>query len=204
MTSRIGRAIRYWWGAISRPNRTLESFRVDSDRLVLSLWILLLFSVLYTITAFILYLRGIEPAIEPWIPIQKDRYYLYQTFWTIPWGLSTGIMMAGIAHILAAMAPRGLVRGTFEDSMMVNTIAWVIPSFILMWIPETFLAPFFKTMPWPDWVEMVRLSVLPPIWQTGLVAMGMRKTHHIGWLYAIVIGLIVVAVSFLMFLGYMR
>jgi hypothetical protein len=46
--------------------------------------------------------------------------------------------------------------------------------------------------------------VIPPLWQTTLVALGLRIMHEIGWLRAVSIGLLSVAVFFIMFLAFMR
>jgi hypothetical protein len=198
----ILKSIRYWFGAIIKPRQVINNFKDDPQKLPISLWILLMFSFLYTVTALLLYLGGALPAIDPWMPIPTERYYLYQTLWTIPWGFATAILMAGIAHVMAVLGREG--GGTFEDALMMVTIAWVIPSFVLMWLPETFLAPFFSGLPWPEWVEVVRLSILAPIWQVALTVLGARITYRTGWVRAVSIALVTTAASFLMFLPFMR
>ncbi|MFN2167365.1 MAG: hypothetical protein ACK2U9_14005, partial [Anaerolineae bacterium] len=156
------------------------------------------------ITALVLYLGGAQPAIAPWMPVPSERYYLYQPLWTIPWGLATALMMAAIAHVMGVIGRRDAGASSFEDALVVNTIAWVIPSFVLMWLPETLIAPFFGGMPWPSWVEVLRLSVLAPLWQGALVLTGMRTTHVVGWIRGIIIALVVTGVGFVMFLPFMR
>lgn len=204
MVGQIRRAFSYWFRAILKPAAVFDAFRADPDRLQVSLWILLLFSIFYTFTALILYLSGMTPAIAPWLPVNPEKYYLYQTFWTIPWGLATGIMMAGIAHVMALLRRDNTAGYSFRDALAVISIAWVIPSFVLMWLPETFLVPFLHGVPWPDWLEILRLAVLAPIWQVGLVAVGIRKTHQVTWRRAVIIGLVVTGVGFAMFLPIMR
>lgn len=204
MSSRIRRAFTYWFQAIVKPAAAYDNFRLDPDRLQVSLWILLLFSIFYTVTALILYLNGILPALDPWLPIAPEKYYFYQVFWTIPWGLSTGIMMAGIAHIMAILRRDNTGVYTFTDALVVISIAWVIPSFVLMWLPETFLVPFFHGPPWPDWAEILRLAILAPFWQIALTTVGIRKTHQVSWPRAVAIGLTTTGVSFGMFLPIMR
>lgn len=85
---------------------------------------------------------------------------------------------------------------------MVCGLAWIVPNFWLMWLPETLLAPLGVT--WPAWVEIPRLMVISPLWQIALVAAGLRITHEIGWLRASLIGLLSVAAFFAMFLAFMR
>ena len=113
-------------------------------------------------------------------------------------------MLASIAHVMAMLGRDNPSPCAFEDALVVNSIAWVIPSFVLMWLPETFLVPFFGGVPWPGWVDLLRLSLLAPIWQVALVVVGMRKTHGVGWIRGIVIGLVVTGVGFGMFLPIMR
>jgi uncharacterized membrane protein HdeD (DUF308 family) len=46
--------------------------------------------------------------------------------------------------------------------------------------------------------------VIAPLWQIALVAVGLRVTHEAGWPRAIFIGVVTVALSFVMFLAFMR
>jgi len=204
MISQIGCAYRYWFKAIFKPGEVFDTFRSDPKKLEISLWILFFFAIFYSITALILYFAQVLPLIDPWIPIAKEKYYLYQAFWTIPWGLATAFMLAGIAHVMAMLGRDNPSPFTFEDALVVNSIAWVIPSFVLLWLPETFIVPFFGGAPWSGWVDLLRLSLLAPIWQVALVVIGMRKTHGVGWIRGIVIGLVVTGVGFGMFLPIMR
>jgi uncharacterized membrane protein len=197
-------AVRYWFTAIVKPAKTFGRFQSNRSKLQISLWIVLLFSFMYAITAYILYRVGILPAIEPWMPIAEERYYLYQTFWTIPWGLVTAVMISGVAHVMAVIGRRCTEQYVFEDALLVNTTAWVIPSFVFMWVPETLVVTIVGDIPWPDWVEILRLAVFPVIWQVVLVVVGMRQTHHVGWVRGILIGVVVTGLGFLMFLPVMR
>jgi hypothetical protein len=200
----ISLAFKYLIEAIVRPGTVFDVFRARSDRLQISLWLLFFFSLLYSFTALLLYLTGILPVIEPWIPVSIDKYYLYQTFWTIPWGLATAMMLAGSTHVLAVIGRRNRSDFNFEDALIVTCIAWVVPSFVLMWLPETLIVPLFGTVPWPAWVDLLRLSILAPIWYIILVIIGVRKLYGTGWLRSIITGLIFVAISFGMFIPVMR
>jgi hypothetical protein len=85
---------------------------------------------------------------------------------------------------------------------MVCGLAWIVPNLICMWIPETLLVPLGVS--WPSWLEILRIMVIPPLWQMALVALGLVITHEIGWLRGVVIGLLSVVVFFIMFLAFMR
>jgi hypothetical protein len=91
----------------------------------------------------------------------------------------------------------------FEDALVVCGLAWVVPSTVLMWVPETLLVPLFGAF-WPTWVETMRLMVLPVAWQILLVTVGLKETHDTGWLRGVGIGIVTVLVFFVSFLAYMR
>jgi hypothetical protein len=118
-------------------------------------------------------------------------------------------MIAGISHLLAIAGRESEDQDDatgfqFEDALVVVAIGWVVPSFYFMWLPETFWAPFMGRGAFPQWVELLRLSVFPVIWQVYLIASGMRSTHKIGWARALFIGLMSEGVFFTMFLAFMR
>ena len=57
---------------------------------------------------------------------------------------------------------------------------------------------------WPGWQEALRLMVVPSVWQTALAAVGLHATHRAGWLRVALIGLVSVAVFFVVCLAFMR
>jgi hypothetical protein len=200
--SNIPLAIRYWARATVHPGAAIRALQHHPSKVAVAFWINLIFAALYTVTVVIYTLIGRLPAFAPWIPIEAERYYFYQAFWTIPWGLATWIMMAGICHLLAIAGPRQRAGYHFEDALVVCGLAWIVPNLICMWIPETLLVPL--GVEWPGWLEILRIMVIPPLWQTALVAIGLRITHEIGWLRAASIGVLSVVVFYIMFLAFMR
>ena len=101
MTFNLINAVKYFFKATLRPGEVVEEVQLDPHKVVISFWIVFLFSMLYSITVLIYYIIHWLPKFPPWIPINIEEYYLYQTFWTIPWGLATWIMISGIAHSLS-------------------------------------------------------------------------------------------------------
>lgn len=73
-----------------RPASTITLLKGHPSKTAIAFWINLLFAGLYTITVVIYTAIGRLPAVAPWIPIPADQYYVYQTFWTIPWGRRRG------------------------------------------------------------------------------------------------------------------
>jgi hypothetical protein len=200
----LAETLKYWYLATVKPRKAIGELAASERKIAVGFWINLLFAGLYTSTVVIYYFV-IErlPAVEPWMPIPADRYYLYQIFWTIPWGLSTWIMMSGIVYLLAIAGKKEPARYCFDGALLVCGIGWVVPNLILMWIPETLLVPIFGVF-WPEWAELIRLTVIPPIWQTALVALGVRKIYDVHTIWATVLGLVSVGAFFIMFLAFMR
>jgi hypothetical protein len=204
MKENILLTLKYWYKATWQPLQAILELKDNPRKLAVSFWINFIFAVLYTLTVVIYYfVIHRMPAFPPWVPIPPEKYYLYQIFWTIPWGLATWVMISGSSHLLAVTGKPDHTRYSFDDALMVCGLGWVVPNLILMWIPETLLVPLFGVF-WPDWAEVLRLMVVPPLWQTAIVAVGLRETHEIGWLKATVVGLVSVMVFFIMFLAFMR
>ncbi len=203
MTSNVVSAIKYWLSATLWPKQAIVELKYHPNKVAVAVWINVIFAALYAITALIYYAIGRLPAVEPWMPISPEKYYLYQIFWTIPWGLITWIAFSGVAHLLAIAGREAPTSYTYEDALVVCGLAWVVPNAILMWIPETLLVPFFGAF-WPAWIEILRLMVLPVAWQIVVIAMGLRETHKVGWLRGIAIGAATVLIFFISFLAYMR
>lgn len=47
------------------------------------------------------------------------------------------------------------------------------------------------------------MMVMLPMWQTLLIAIGLRRTHDVSWMNGIGIGLLTVVVYYIMFLAFM-
>ena len=203
MKSNLMDAFIYWFRATFQPQDAVIELKEHPHKVAIAVWINVIFAALYAITALIYYAIGRLPAVEPWMPIAEERYYLYQIFWTIPWGLTTWIAFSGVAHLLAIAGRENPQGYTYEDALVVCGLGWVVPSAILMWIPETILVPIFGVF-WPAWIETLRLMVLPVAWQIVLVGIGLRETHEVGWLRGVGIGVVTVLVFFISFLAYMR
>jgi hypothetical protein len=200
----ISRGLSYWFRATINPGEVFQELRAEPHKKSVGFRIIFIFGLLYTITPLLLQVAGIRPAIPPWMPVRTERYYIYQPLWTIPWGLVIWIMIAGMCHLLATDGREGVAGGQFEGALAVFAVAWVVPSFYFMWIPETFIAPLLGRDAFPMWLEMLRLMVLPVIWQVYLVALGLRITYCTIWLKGIAIGLLSYVVFFIMFLAFMR
>lgn len=162
-------------------------------------WIYCLgFSFLYSLTALLLYLRGWSPIVQPAINLPVEKYYLYQTFFTIPIALLALGFGTWIAYWFSRIT--GSETGLYDYWAPV-CIAAVIPSFITMWIPETFFIPFLQPQHPPERpYDIVRISV-GAAWTIFLEILAIRQTSRLNWFSSSVIGLIT-AISIASVMGY--
>ncbi len=206
----IKESIFIWFESVIFPRRTFNRLKSLPKMLKITSLSIFIFAILYSITALIFFFIEREPAVKPWMPISKDKYYLYQTFFTTLWAFGTWIMMSGFAHLLSIMGKKDINKYKFEDALLVLCIAWIVPSFFLMWIPETTFAILSSfglisaKIEFHPILEMFRLMIIPPIWQSVLTAIGLKQTHQIGYLRGILIGIFATGLSFIMFLAFMR
>ena len=151
-------------------------------------WIYCLgFSFLYSLTALLLYFRGWSPVVEPAIDLPAEKYYLYQTFFTIP----VALLALGFGTWLAYWFSRITGSKTdLYDYWGPVCIAAVIPSFITMWIPETFFMPFLQPQhpPAPPY-DIVRITI-GAVWTILLTILAVRQTSRLNWFSSSIIGLI--------------
>jgi len=151
-------------------------------------WIYCLgFSFLYSLTSLLLYLRGWSPVVSPAINLPVEKYYLYQTFFTIP----VALLALGFGTWISYWFARITGSGTgLYDYWGPICIAAVIPSFITMWIPETFFIPFLQPQhpPEPPY-DFIRVTI-GAVWTIILSILAVRRTSRLNWFSSSVIGLI--------------
>lgn len=162
-------------------------------------WIFSLgFSFLYSLTALLLYIQGWHPVVPPTINLPVEKYYLYQTFFTIPVALLALGFGTGIAYWFSRIIGS---EARFYDYWGPVTIAAVIPSFITMWIPETFFIPFLPPQHPPDPPYDIVRILAGSTWTIVLEIVAVRQTTRLNWFSSSVIGLIT-AIGIASIMGY--
>jgi hypothetical protein len=124
---------------------------------------------------------------SPLLDLPVNKYYMYQTFFTIPvsfLAMGLGTTLAFWFSYIAGSETR------FRDFWGPVCVASVIPSFFTMWIPETFFIPFLEPQhpPAPPY-DIVRI-IFGSVWIVILVIIAVKHTAHKNWLKAIIVGLI--------------
>jgi hypothetical protein len=165
------------------PMKTASAISADRSGVWAALWWILIFLGAYTVTAFIYFLLGHLPVAKAFMTVSKEKWYLVQTFTTIPVGLAGFIAEAGLAYFICK-AIGG--KGSFEATFSIIAYAVIIPCVVFMLLLELLVAPFFMafgytTVPWPQWVETLRVFVLPFAWIFFIATISLSKIHKITW-----------------------
>jgi hypothetical protein len=129
-----------------------------------------------------------NPDFQPFLPISSQKYYLYQSFFTIP----VGILGVGISTYISL----GLSR-LFGSAVKVKNlwgpiaVASTVPYFIFTWIPETFYHPWQEpgTILFSPIVEAFR-QIIAGTWCAVLTIVAIQKSSGIHWWKSILVGLL--------------
>jgi hypothetical protein len=179
----LRRVFRYTIKFIIRPGVAAEEIAADKLGARAGAWWMLLFGIGYSITALICYLQNRVPADPLYLNIPPEKWYLLQALYTIPIGFAGVMTISGLAHIMGNAAGG---KGTFDGIFAALAFTLHIPVVIFMWIPETFLMPFFHSMdtlslPWPGWIEWLRVFILPFPWLIFMTLVALRKILQLAW-----------------------
>jgi hypothetical protein len=179
----IRKILHYFYKFIINPVRASEEIAEDKSAIWAGFWWVVIFCLCYSVTVLIFYLLGHIPVSKPFLTIPLEKWYLIQTFTTLPVGLAGFLSYSGLAYLLCKVA-RG--KGNFDQTFASQAFTTYIPTFIFMWIPETLVAPILiangmHSLPWPDWVENLRIFILPFIWMFIISTIALSKIHNIQW-----------------------
>jgi hypothetical protein len=192
------RVPHYSWTYIIRPTAATRELLQDPEKCRAGLSVSLYFAILYSITAMLLHLTDQEPVMEPFLPIEKKRYYFWQTFFTVPWGIAEWLMAGCALHIFNRRYNRqiGEILGPIAFA---NILPWVFTA----WVPETFVVPTCKRVPWPAWVDAGRI-ILAIIWSFILMIKVAKVVYDISWSRACISALISLSIMGMMYMLFIR
>lgn len=179
----IGKIFHYFYKFIVNPTRASDEIAEDKSGLWAGFWWVIIFYLCYAVTVLVFYLLGHTPVSKPFLTIPLEKWYLIQTFTTLPIGIAGFLSYSGLAYLLCKLA-RG--KGNFDQTFASQAFTVNLPTFIFMWIPETLIAPFLiangmQSVPWPDWVENLRIFVFPFAWIFIISTIALTRIHHIPW-----------------------
>ena len=166
------------------PGRAAARIAADPFGLRSGFFLALVFLGAYTVTALIYFLLGHAPVTAGWLIIPREKWYLVQAFTTIPVGLAGFLSYAGMAHLLCRAAGG---KGTFEATFASQMFTIIIPCVVFMLLLELFIAPIMialgaHSVPWPQWVETLRVFVLPFAWIFLMSTIALSRVQGVHWL----------------------
>lgn len=179
----LRRTLRYCGLFVLRPLSGVDAVIADPQGLWSGVWLGLLYLGAYVLTALIYHFLGHQPVATPFLRIPLERWYLVQTFTTLPAGMASFLAYAGVAYLLArAWGGRGSYDATLGASLYALVLPWVFFTLIF----ELLAAPFLiargsEGLPWPGWVESLRLFGLPIPWMFALCTLVLVRVHGLAW-----------------------
>jgi hypothetical protein len=185
--------LSYAWQFAVAPGKAAERMAVDPLNARHGFSLAMVFLGAYSITVLIYFLLGHQPVSEGWLTVPRDRWYLLQTFTTIPVGLAAFFSYSAICHFLCRAAGG---TGSFEATFASQMFALILPCVVFMLLLELFVAPILiargtTRVPWPDWVEILRVFVLPFAWIFFMATVSLSRVQRVPWPAAL--GFVVIA-----------
>jgi hypothetical protein len=179
----VKRVFIYFAGFFVSPWETASEIAGDPNGLWIGIIFALLFCAVYSLTVLIYYLLHHKPVTKPFLPIPLSKWYLVQTFTTAPMGMAAFFAYSGLAYALSKSV--GGV-GSFDATFATQTYALIIPCVVFMLSYELLAAPFLiaagkRHLPWPQWVEILRVFILPFAWIFFLTTVTLSRVHGLHW-----------------------
>jgi hypothetical protein len=178
-------AFIYFWRYLKNPKKATDNIINEKNIVWIGSFFLLYFGISYTIVAISGYFWGSLPdsLFISIIPINK--WYLIQSFTTIPLTFIAHSIYSTICYLLCRLM-KG--KGSFEATFSSQVFTIYIPAVIFMWLPELIIYSilFMKEYPWPDYLEYLRVFVLPFIWMIIISTIALIKVHKFSWWKALI------------------
>jgi hypothetical protein len=177
----MGRAIV---GIAFRPRRATRALLAGEAALRTGLTAFAGLAAAYTFTVAWGWWNGFGAVVEPWLPIPAEDYYLWETFFAAPAYLVILIAFAGTTQLVAGAAGG---RGRFEHVVAVLGLAMVLPTVLLMWLPETVLmvaVPGLRAeelggfLGLPVWLDVAR-QLAVPVWMLRSGSLTVAEVHGV-------------------------
>lgn len=200
------RLLRLGWLFLWRPRRAVAELAEDPAPLGLGILFLLISLTVYSGVSVVYVVVGHRPAWTPLTLFPAEQWYLVQAFITIPIGLVTTFAYSGIAYAVC----RGFGgRGAFDTTFASSAFSLHLPMALLMWIPEVLVAPWLygaspHHLPWPAWIELLRMFLVPMPWAGIVSALALAKLHQISTPKALVAVLLGAAPTSLVAAAFLR
>lgn len=195
--------INYWIKAYKSPNliMSIVSRKTDKMRIMMSMQLTL--GALLLASSLIRYLTNFEGYYPYLLNVDTSRYYLVQSIYAIPFVLLTWILSSGVLYMLSVFGKAASRRYFLDDALVIMTFATALPWFLIVWMPNVLIYPVTGVL-MGDIGELVRCIVIPYLWQTFLVSVGVHEIFQVKWKRSIWIAMITSLVYIGMVLIFIR
>lgn len=178
-TSHPGAAARfrsYCWGTLAAPRRTTELIGCSATAGE-GVAIAAIFGGLYSLAAFTSYLIGRKPSGRLLKVIPAERYYLWQSLYTLPMTLLQYTLLAAGARQLAKRAGG---TGRFAADFTVLAFTQSMPMIAAMWLPD--MACYLLRVDERRYMRLVSVyGSAATVWAVLLSAQGLSSSERIPW-----------------------
>ena len=169
---------RYIWGTLAHPVATFRELSREEN--VKQGWgAVLLVGILYSVVCAIAAVNGIEPVVEPFLPISKESYYFWEIFFAPPvmivaWYLFSYLNLR-LGRVLAG-------KGTFKAILISLGFAFCIPMLPIMWTTDLICITFtidLRTLGTFGQVWNVFYQTFTILWMATACVIATREAHRI-------------------------
>lgn len=182
---------RFWsrcWGLLAAPRRTTEMLKTSATTGE-GVTMASIFGGLYAVAALTSYLVGRKPAGRTLKMIPAERYYLWQSVWTLPMTLLQFTLLAAVARRLSRRVGG---TGNFGADFTLLAFTQSVPLLAAMWLPD--MACYLM---WGRRMGSLRVderlygrlvamyAPIATVWAVVLSAQGLSVGERIGWLMAL-------------------
>ena len=202
------RFVGYFWGTIAHPRKTFPQI-LSEKSISVGLAPVLVFGFLAAVTYLVSYLYGASLTIEelyagsfftePFIPIPKETYRLWEAMFILPMYLTAWLSLAGFAR-LATKAFGG--ERSFREYLNVLGFAYFVPLYFFVAFDFFLVGPAYS---WnlaasrglygtelQSFAKILGLLYvgIPFSWAPVLAFVGIKSTERVSWWKAVVITVI--------------
>lgn len=148
----------YAYGTIVRPATTFRELAREGG--IRQGWAaILLIGILYSVVCAIAAARGIEPSLEPILPISKQSYYFWEIFLCVPLYLVGWYLFAWL-NLLIGKRFGG--KGSFRSMLIPLGFAISIPLIPIMWTTDLVSASLM--------IDLLKAGTAGQVWYIFYIA----------------------------------
>jgi hypothetical protein len=174
----VSKFTRYIWGTLSHPAATFRDLSREEN--VKQGWgAVLLVGVLCSVVCAIATVNGIEPVVEPFLPISKVSFYFWEIFFA-PLVMIGAWYLFSYLNLCLGRALGG--KGTFKAVLMPLGFAFCIPMLPIMWTTDFICITFtidLRTLGTFGRVWNVFYQTFTILWMAVACVIATREAHRI-------------------------